>query len=123
MKRMSALLAVGANDVCDAARGDPAAGRRPEGQALSAETPDKVQDAFASIGDDVQNIKDAQGELNDERKQQVQAAVESFESQVRSVSSELGSDLSRENAKTQLKSATTELSDGLRKAFQPVDCS
>lgn len=139
MNRMSALLAVGLasvalagcgesdqekaqNEVCDARADIQQQVDDLKGLTLSADLPDKIQDALTSIGDNLQNIKNALGELSDERKQQVQTAVQSFESQVRSVAGGLGSDLSLSNAKTQLKAATTELSDGLRKAFQPVDC-
>jgi ElaB/YqjD/DUF883 family membrane-anchored ribosome-binding protein len=140
MKRMSALLAVdlaamalagcgesdqekAQNQVCDARADLQQQVDDLKGLTLSADLPDQVQDALTSIGDDLTNIKNALGELSDECKQQVQTAVQSFESQMRSVAGDLGSDLSLSNAKAQLKAAATELSNGLRKAFQPVDCS
>ncbi len=88
---------------------------------LSTASVGKVQDALNAIGDDLQNIKDAQ--LDGERKQEVQSAVQSFESEVKSVAGDLGSDLSLSNAQSQLKSATAELETSFREAFDPVDCS
>jgi hypothetical protein len=139
MKRTSALLAVGAaslavaacgessqetaqNEVCDARADIQQQVDDLKGLTFSADTPSKVQDGLNSIGDDLRNIKDAQGELDDDRRQQVQSAVQSFESEVKSVAGDLGS-LTLSNAETQLKSATTDLANGFRRAFQPVDCN
>ena len=139
MKRMSVLLAVGAaslavaacgeseqekaqNEVCDSRADIQQQVDDLKGLTFSADSPDKIQDGLNSIGDDLQNIKDAQGELDGERKQQVESAVQSFEAEVKSVAGDLGS-LTLSNAKTQLKSATTDLANGFRKSFQPVDCS
>ena len=110
------------NEVCDARADIQQQVDDLKGLTFSAETSSKVQDGLNSIGDDLQNIKGAQGELDGERKQQVQSAVQSFESEVKSVAGDLRS-LNLSNAKTQLGSATTDLATGFRKAFQPVDCS
>jgi len=139
MKRMSALFAVGAavlavaacgesdqekaqSEVCDARADIQQQVGDLKGMTLSTVSPDKIQDGLNSIGDDLQNIKDAQGDLDDKRKQQVQSAVQSFESEVKSIAGDLRS-LTLSNAESQLKSATTNLESGFRKAFQPVDCS
>jgi len=136
---MSVLLAVGAaslavaacgeseqekaqNEVCDARADIQQQVDDLKGLTFSADSPSKAQDGLNSIGDDLRNIKDAQGELDDDRRQQVQSAVQSFESEVKSVAGDLRS-LTLSNAETQLKSATTDLANGFRKAFQPVDCS
>jgi hypothetical protein len=140
MKRLSALLAVGAvslavsacgeseqekaqSDVCDARTDIQQQISDLKNLTLSTASVGKIQDALNAIGDDLQNIKGAQGDLDGDRKQQVQSAVQSFESEVKSVAGDLGSDLSLAGAKSQLKSAATDLENGFRKAFDPVDCS
>lgn len=139
LRRTSALLAVGAaslaiaacgesdqekaqSQVCDA-RAD--IGQQVDdlkGMTASTVSLDGVKDVFSAIGDDLQDITSAQGDLSDERRQQVETAVKSFGSEVKSVASEVVQSLSASDAKAQLTSAVTDLENGLRTAFEPVDC-
>lgn len=139
LNRTSALLAAGAaaltlaacgesdqekaqSQVCDA-RAD--IGQQLDdlkGLTASTASLDGIKDAFSAIGNDLQDITSAQGDLSDERRQQVQTAVQSFSSEVKSVASDVVSSLSASDAEAQLKSAVSDLEQGLRKAFQPVDC-
>ncbi len=110
------------NQVCDA-RAD--IGQQVDdlkGMTASTATADGVKDAFSAIGDDLQQMTSAQGDLSDERRQQVQTAVQSFGAEVKSVAADVGTSLSASDAEAQLKSAATDLGNGLRKAFEPIDC-
>src|SRR5665809_125167 len=86
---LSALLAVGAVSLavtaCGESEQEKAQSEVCDGRAdiqqqigdlknltLSTASVGKVQDGLNSIGDDLQNIKDAQGDLDGDRKQQVQ---------------------------------------------------
>ena len=62
-------------------------------------TVDAVSGALDAIKDDLQQISDAQGDLNGERKQEFESANEKFSSQVEAVASDLGSNLSLSGAK------------------------
>ena len=57
-------------------------------------TADKVKNSLSSIQDDLKKIRDAQGDLNAERKKQVQSANQEFSSQLQSIDGDLGSSLS-----------------------------
>ena len=67
-------------------------------------------------------IADAQGELNDDRRQQVQSANKEFSSQLRSIAGDLGSNLSLSGAENQLRSAFSQLGDAYRQTFAKIDC-
>ena len=76
-----------------------------KGLTLSTATTSQVQQSLEAIGNDLNKMKDAQGDLDDERKDQVQQANQAFESQVRDILSSLGSATSLSDAKTQLAQA------------------
>ena len=58
-----------------------------------------------AIKNDLSDIKDAQGDLNEDRKQQVESANQEFSSQVQAVASDLGTSLSTSGAEAKLQSA------------------
>jgi len=90
---------------------------------LTTATVDGVKGNLTAIRNDLGKIKDAQGNLNAERKQQVQDANQQFGDQVRSIAQSVGSSLSLENAATQIKQAGTQLADSYAQTLGKVDCS
>lgn len=85
-------------------------------------TVDAVTGALDAIKNDLQQISDAQGDLNDERKQEVQSANEKFSAQLQAVVSDLGSNLSLSGAKAQVESAGKELASSYKQTFASIDC-
>ena len=93
------------------------------GLTLSLSAPGEAKTGLEAIGKDLTTIKDAQPNLEPARKEQVQAATHTFETQVSSILSELTSKPSLSKLETQLKSSLTQLASGYEKALAPLNCS
>ena len=89
---------------------------------LSTATADGIEESLSAMQDDVQEIADAQGDLNEERKQQVESANKQFTSELDSIASGLTSDLSLSGAEQKLKDATQQLASAYKETFATVDC-
>ncbi len=76
-----------------------------------------------AIAKDLTTIKNAQTNLAPARKEQVEAATHTFETQVTSVVHGLGSTLSITNAEAQLKSAASQLAASYKNSLAPISCS
>jgi uncharacterized protein YjbJ (UPF0337 family) len=94
-----------------------------EGLTISTATADEVQQSVDAIKSDLSKIKDAQGDLSDERRQQVEAANKTFTSQVQSTLGSLGKSTSLSDAGSQLTSATQQLATAYQQSFARIDCS
>ncbi len=94
-------------------------------QALtpSIATLPQVKTEVTAIADDLKQIQGAQGDLQPARKQQVQQATQTFEQQLKSVLSNLTTNLSISGAGTQLESALKQLASSYTQALQPIECS
>ena len=90
---------------------------------ISTATADDVQQSVKAINSNLSKIKDAQGDLSDDRRQQVEAATKTFTSQVRSILGSLGKTTSLSDAKSQLTAATQELATAYQQSFARIDCS
>jgi hypothetical protein len=90
---------------------------------LATASVDGVKKNVQAIQDDLGKIKDAQGNLKGDRKQQVQAANEAFTQQVKSIASSVGKSLSLSEAGTQLKAATSQLATSYKQTLGKIDCS
>ena len=82
-----------------------------------------VGDSLMAIRDDLEQIAEAQGDLNDERKQEVESANKEFMSQFQSIAKELSASLSVSGAKEQFQAAVRQLADAYGQSFAGVDCS
>ena len=89
---------------------------------ISSSTPDDVKSALNSIKGDLSKIKDAQPDLAPDRKQQVQNATKTFESQLQQIVPNTTNGLSVTNAKTQIQSAVTSLEAAYKQALEPINC-
>ena len=85
-------------------------------------TADGVEKNLNAIENDLKEIKDAQGDLNEDRKQQVESATKEFGSEVKSIASGLQSDLSASDAESKLRAAGQQLESSYKKAFAQIDC-
>jgi hypothetical protein len=110
------------NDVCDA-RADLK--NRIDDLAsltITTATLDAVQDDLGAIRDDLNQIADAQGDLNAERKQEVESATRAFSSELKTVASNLGTNLSISDAAAKVKTAADQLLTSYQQTFATVDC-
>ena len=90
---------------------------------LSPSAPSEAKTGLEAIGKDLAKIKEAQPNLEPARKEQVQSATKTFESQVNSILSELVSKPSLSKLEAQLKSSLTQLVASYEKALAPLSCS
>ena len=93
-----------------------------KGLTVSTVTVDGVQNSLKAINSDLSKIKDAQGDLSGDRRQQVQDATKTFTSQVQSIAGSVGKSTSLSEAKAQLTSALQQLGDAYKQSFARVDC-
>ena len=108
--------------VCDA-RTD----LKKEVDELAALTPttatvDGVKENLNAIKNDLKEITGAQGDLSDDRKQEVESATQDFGSEVKSIASSLKSDLSISGAEAKLQDATRQLKSSYQETFAQIDC-
>ena len=89
---------------------------------ISSSTPDDVKAALNTIKGDLSKMKDAQPDLAPDRKQQVQTATKTFESQLQQIVPSTVNGLSVTNAKTQIQSAVTSLEAAYKQALEPINC-
>ena len=85
-------------------------------------TVDGVKENLNAIQDDLKQIKDAQGNLSEERQQQVASATQDFTAELQGVASGLTSDLSLSNAKAKLEAAGKQLASSYQQTFAQIDC-
>ena len=93
------------------------------GLTLGTATAASVGDNLTAIRDDLEQIAEAQGDLNDERRQQVESANKEFSSQLQSIAKNIGSSVSVSGAEEQFQAAVKQLADTYRQSFAGVDCS
>ena len=111
------------SNVCDAKAGIQKQVSELEGLTASTVTLDGVKSSLQSIGDDLTKLKDAQGDLSGDRKDEAEKAWQTFRTQVKSIRENLLTSLSAEDAKQQLTSSFDTLAASFRTAFAPVDCT
>jgi outer membrane lipopolysaccharide assembly protein LptE/RlpB len=111
------------SQVCDARSDISKQVNELKGLTLATATVDGVKTNVQAIQDDLGKIKDAQGDLNADRKKQVQAANEAFTQQVKSIASSVGQSLSLSNAGTQLQTAVSQLAASYQQTLAKIDCS
>jgi hypothetical protein len=109
-------------DVCDARDDIQANVKELQSLTLGTATTDKVRSSLNAIKDDLAKIADAQGQLSEGQKQQIQKANEAFKSKVKAVGEDLGQSVSIEDAAKQLKSDLAELATTYQQSFAPIDC-
>lgn len=76
-----------------------------------------------AIGKDLTKIKEAQPNLAPARKEQIQAATDTFQTQVQSIVTGLVTNPSLSNAEKQIKSSLKQFASSFEAALAPVNCS
>ena len=109
-------------DVCDARDDIQANVKELQSLTLGSVTADKVRSSLNAIKGDLEKIVDAQGDLSDSQKQQVQNANEAFKSKVKALAGDVGRSVSIEQAAKQLESDFAELATTYEQLFAPIDC-
>jgi DNA anti-recombination protein RmuC len=109
-------------DVCDARDDIRTQVSELQNLTLGTATVDKVKSHLNAIGDDLKKITDAQGELNESDKQQVQEANQAFRSKLETLGADIGRSVSLEEAAQQLKSGFADLATTYEQALGPIDC-
>ena len=89
---------------------------------VATATVDGVEENLNAIAEDLNQIKDAQGDLSDERKQEVESATQAFTSDVDAVANDLTSDLSLSGAQAKLETAGKQLASSYQQTFAQIDC-
>ena len=93
-----------------------------KGMTPSTFSTDAVSQSLSAIGSDLTKIKNAQTDLSDDRRQQVQSASQEFASQVRRIVQQVATTKSAAEAKSALTSALQQLGDAYQQTFAKVDC-
>jgi len=100
-----------------------------EGLTISSTTISQAEASFEAIGKDLTQIKKAQPNLEPARREQVEAATKTFESQLSSITSGVISKLGSGNAVTALtsaepalKAAVSQLASDYKQALGPISC-
>ena len=111
------------NHVCDARTDIKREVDNLQQMTPSTITADSVRKSLQAIGDDLKTIGQAQGDLSDERRSQVEQANQAFAADVKEIGSTVLRSTSLEEAKTQLQQSVTKLADTYSNTFAKVDCS
>jgi uncharacterized protein YgfB (UPF0149 family) len=90
--------------------------------SLANATVDGVKGNLNAIQNDLQKMTDAQGDLDDTRKQEVEQATQQFMSEVKSIVTSLGSTTSLNSAANQFETAFQKLATSYEKSFSKIDC-
>jgi hypothetical protein len=109
-------------DVCDARDDIRTQVRELQDLTLGTATVDKVKSHLNAIGDDLKKIADAQDQLSESDKQQVQQANQAFKSKVKALGGDIGRSVSLEEAAQQLKRDFADLATTYEQALGPIDC-
>jgi hypothetical protein len=89
---------------------------------IGSSTVSDVTTSLTAIQNDLQQIKNAQPNLDQKRKQQVQSATQTFTAQLQTILQDALKNLSLKNAKTQIQSAVAALENAYRQALAPISC-
>jgi hypothetical protein len=91
--------------------------------SLTTATLAGVRANLRAIGDSLEKIAGAQGDLTGDRKQAAQKAGQTFKSEVTALSREMATSVSLSDGKQQIQTALQGLASSYQAAFAPIDCS
>ncbi len=101
-----------------------------EGLKLSTNLPTEIKDGFEAITGDLKTIKDAQPDLEPARREQVEAATSTFETQLTAIVNEVTAKLGSTSPLTAItsaepafKAAVSKLAADSKTALGPISCS
>jgi hypothetical protein len=88
----------------------------------STATTDQVRDSVEAIGDDLKAMGEAQVDLNEDRRKEIQAANQAIASDLREIGSTVLRSTSVEEARAQLESSVAQLRQSYDDTLAKVDC-
>jgi hypothetical protein len=94
-----------------------------KGMTPATITADAASKNLSAIRGDLQRIGDAQADLADDRRQQVQQANQEFAAKVKSVLGQVFRSTSAGDAKSELTTAVQQLADTYEQTYARVDCN
>jgi hypothetical protein len=94
-----------------------------KGMTLSSATTSQIKQTLQAIKKDLTTIADAQGNLSDKRRSDVKDANQQFKASVTQTVKSVGSTVSVDQAKGQLKQAFDALANTYRTTLGKVDCA
>ena len=86
-------------------------------------TTDAATKSLSAIRSDLKDIKNAQSELSDDRRQQVQQANQEFSGKVQDLVKQVFRSTSGADAKSQMTAGFQDLADTYKQTYARVDCS
>jgi hypothetical protein len=111
------------NTVCDARDDIGKQVDELKGLTPSTVTTEAVRQNLDAIRKDLNDMTDAQSDLSEDRRSEVEAATKQFTDSIRTVAGEFGRSLSASDAKTQAANALQELEASYKTTLEPLDCS
>jgi uncharacterized membrane-anchored protein YjiN (DUF445 family) len=109
--------------VCDARDDIGKQVEKLQGLTITTATLDQVTSSLNAIRQSLSDIANAQGDLSDQKRKDVQAANEAFKATMSQIASSVGRSLSLQDAGAQAKQALQELASSYQKTFGKIDCS
>jgi flagellar hook-associated protein FlgK len=111
------------NTVCDARADISSQVDDLKGLTPATFSTDAVSKNLSAIKSDLSEMKGAQSDLSDDRRQQVEDATKAFTSAVEGVVKEIGTSATAQDAATTVTSSLQQLASSYEQAFSGVDCS
>jgi hypothetical protein len=108
--------------VCDARADIATQVGHVKGLTLSTAATGQVRSSLSAIQADLKSIANAQGDLADQRRAQVQSAGDAFSSTVKDVAASIGTSLSLGGARSAVAAAGQQLETAYKQTFAKIDC-
>jgi Tfp pilus assembly protein PilP len=110
------------NTVCDARDDISQQVDQLKGITPATFSTDEVTKSLSAIRSDLSDIKGAQSDLSDDRREQVESANQSFTSAVEGVVKQIGTSVTAQDAASSVSAAVQQLASSYEQAFSRVDC-
>jgi hypothetical protein len=111
------------NRVCDARADVQRQLNELENLSVTTATLDGIERRITAIKDGVATIRDAAGDLAEQRRSQIQASSATFGSQVQSILDDLGKGGSLKRGLTELQNSLIQLRDSYQNNLAAIDCA
>ncbi len=90
---------------------------------LTSATTNQLTESMQAIRDDLTTIRKNREKLADDRREEVQAANDTFTTEVRQLAGTIGRTMSADDAAAQVKTSLEQLAASYRDTFGQIDCS
>ena len=110
------------NQVCDARADIQKQINELSSLTATTATVDGIKGNASAISSDLTKIKDAQPQLNEQRKKEVQSATQAFEADVSSTINGLTSTTSLGSARSQIQTSAQKLAQSFKQTLAPINC-